>query len=147
MKITRVTSIPLMGETPPGGWAHEIAPEDNVHTLIKVETDEGLIGWGSSFTSKALVDGALQLLRPMLIGECAIEPERVSEKLHQFTFWQGRGGAVTHAISGMDIALWDIPGQPTNQPIARRLGANNRTKSKPHRPLLSSHPPTLKTPT
>jgi D-galactarolactone cycloisomerase len=144
MIITSITSIALRGETPPGGWAHEIAPEDNVHTLIRVETDEGITGWGSVFTSKALVDGALQLLRPMYTGESAIEPERVSEKLHQFTFWQGRGGAVTHAISGIDIALWDILGQATGQPVARLLGGYYRTKIKPYGSILFDEPHKLR---
>src|SRR2546430_9370055 len=90
MKIASITTIPLQGQTPESGWAHETPPEENLHTLMRVETDEGITGWGSCYTSKALVDGALQLLRPMLIGESAIEPERVSEMLHQMTFWQGR---------------------------------------------------------
>src|ERR1044071_4328866 len=144
MKITDIQCIPLLGETPPGGWAHELQPEDNLHTLIQVHTDEGLVGWGSCYTSKALVDGALQLLRPMFLGECAIEPERLSEKMHQFTFWQGRGGAVQHAISGIDIALWDLLGQVTGQPIARLLGGYYRDRIKPYGSLLFDEPPALK---
>jgi L-alanine-DL-glutamate epimerase-like enolase superfamily enzyme len=58
------------------------------------------------------VRGALKLIEPLLLGENALEPERVTEKLHQHTFWQGRGGSVTHAISGIDIALWDLPLSP-----------------------------------
>ena len=101
MQIVEVRSIPLMGRTPEGGWDHEIEPEENLHTLIEVVTDETLdgrplTGIGSVYTSQALVDGALQLMRPWLIGECAIEPERVSEKLHQMAFWQGRGGDARH---------------------------------------------------
>ena len=51
------------------------------------------------------------MLEPLYKGENALEPERVSEILHQNTFWQGRGGAITHTISGIDIALWDLLGQ------------------------------------
>src|SRR2546425_1331138 len=80
----------------------------------------------------------------MLIGECAIEPERVSEKLHQMTFWQGRGGAVTHAISGIDIALWDLLGQATGQPIARLLGGYYRDRIKPYGSILFEEPPKLR---
>ena len=50
------------------------------------------------------------------------EPERVSEKLHQNTFWMGRGGTLTHTISGIDIALWDILGQATGLSVGRLLG-------------------------
>ena len=45
------------------------------------------------------------------------------------TFWQGRGGAVTHAISGIDIALWDIFGKVTGQPVGRLLGGCYRDRS------------------
>lgn len=144
MNITKIRSIPLIGETPASGWAHETPPEENLHTLVKVETDEGVTGWGSCYTSQALIDGALQLLRPMLIGESAIEPERVSEKLTQMTFWQGRGGSVCHAISGIDIALWDILGKVCGQPVARLLGGYYREKIKPYGSLLFDEPPRLR---
>ena len=91
--IERVLAYGLRGKTPEGGWANELQPEDCVHTIIAVVTGDG-IGWGSVFTSEALVKASLEILRPLLIGENALEPERVSEKLHQHTFWLGRGGSV-----------------------------------------------------
>jgi D-galactarolactone cycloisomerase len=144
VKITDVHTIPLLGETPDSGWAQGTDPRMNLHTLVEVHTDEGPVGLGSCYTSQALVDAALQLLRPWLIGECAIEPERVSEKLHQMTFWQGRGGAVTHAISGIDIALWDLLGKATGQPVARLLGGFYRDRIKPYGSLLFDDPPVLR---
>ena len=104
MKIADVKLTGLAGVTVEGGWAEELKPDDNLHTIVEVITDEGLIGVGSSMTSLALVSGAVKLLRPFLIGERADEPARVTEKLRQNTFWQGRGGSVEHAISGIDIA-------------------------------------------
>lgn len=77
---------------------------------------------------------------PFVIGENALEPERVSEKLHQMTFWNGRGGAITHTISGSDIALWDILGKATGQPVARLLGGYYRQKIKPDGSLLFDEP-------
>src|SRR5207302_2946252 len=50
--------------------------------------------------------------------------------------WQGRGGAVEHAISGIDIALWDLMGKICNQPVARLLGGYYRTKIKPYGSIL-----------
>src|SRR5438477_12371017 len=72
----------------------------------------------------------------MLIGERADEPARVSEKLRQSLFWQGRGGAVEHAISGIDIALWDLFGKVCNQPVARLLGGYYRDRIKPYGSML-----------
>jgi D-galactarolactone cycloisomerase len=136
MTIAQVKLTGLSGGTVEGGWAEELTPADNVHTIVEVVTDEGLIGVGSTFTSRELVSAASQLLKPFLIGERADEPARVSEKLRQHTFWQGRGGAVEHAISGIDIALWDLFGKITNQPVSRLLGGNYRSKIKPYGSLL-----------
>src|SRR5215212_1063763 len=122
MKIDGVRAIPLLGRVTEGGWDATLDADQNGHALGVVTTDEGLRGVGSAYTSLALVEGALKLLRPWVIGECAIEPERVSEKLHQMSFWQGRGGAVTHAISALDIAMWDLLGKATGQPVSRLLG-------------------------
>ena len=94
-------------------------------------------------TSKALVDAAVKLLRPLLIGERADEPARVTEKLRQHTFWQGRGGSVEHAISGIDIALWDLFGKIVNQPVARLLGGVYRDRIKPYGSLLFDEPDRL----
>jgi L-alanine-DL-glutamate epimerase-like enolase superfamily enzyme len=108
-----------------------------------VHTDEGPIGLGSVFTNDSLVRGALQLLEPLYRGETALEPERVSETLHQHTFWQGRGGSITHTISGIDIALWDLLGQATGQPVGRLLGGRYRSRVRPYASLLMQEPAAL----
>jgi D-galactarolactone cycloisomerase len=143
MKITEIRSAGLRDATPPGGWSAELQPGDCVHTLIAVHTNSGLIGLGSVFTSESLVRGALQLLEPLYRGETALEPERVSEKLHQHTFWQGRGGSITHTISGIDIALWDLLGQATGQPVGRLLGGRYRARVRPYASLLMQEPAAL----
>ena len=143
MKITEIQSAGLRHGTPQGGWSHEIRPEDCIHTLVAVHTDEGVTGWGSAFTNDQLVRGALQLLEPLFRGENPLEPERVSEKLHANTFWMGRGGSVTHTISGIDIALWDILGQVTGQPVGRLLGGRYRERVRPYASLLMQEPGAL----
>jgi D-galactarolactone cycloisomerase len=144
MKIREIRCAGLRDATPEGGWSNEIRPEDCVHTLIAVHTDEGLIGLGSVFTSDALVKAALEVLEPLYRGENALEPERVSEKLHQHTFWMGRGGSLTHAISGIDIALWDILGQASGQPVGRLLGGRYRERVRPYASLLMDEPARLR---
>jgi L-alanine-DL-glutamate epimerase-like enolase superfamily enzyme len=133
----------LIGATVDGGWPEGHEPEDDLHTLVEVVTDEGLFGWGSVFTSSALVAAGLKQLRPMWDGESALEPERVSEKLRQSAFWQGRGGTLEHVISGIDIALWDLFGKACNQPVSRLLGGCYRTKIKPYASLLFAEPDVL----
>src|SRR5690242_17530809 len=89
MKIVQLEVIPLCGGTVDGGWPEAHKLEDDLHALIEITTDSGLTGIGSCFTSGRLVNGAIGLLWPMLRGESAVEPERVTEKLRQSTFWQG----------------------------------------------------------
>ncbi len=139
LKIQDVRAYGLRGRTPEGGWSNELKPEDCVHTIIAVLTEDG-IGWGSVFTSEALVKASLEILRPLLLGENALEPERVSEKLHQHTFWLGRGGAITHTISGVDIGLWDLLGKACGQPVGRLLGGRYRERIRPYASLLMREP-------
>ncbi len=143
MKIDRIRALGLRGATPEGGWTNELRPEDCVHTLVIVETDEGLRGLGSAYANDGLIRAALGVLEPLYHGENALEPERVSEKLLQNTFWQGRGGSIIHAISGIDIALWDILGQATGQPIGRLLGGRYRDRVRPYASLLMEDPEPL----
>ncbi|HEY3454140.1 MAG TPA: mandelate racemase/muconate lactonizing enzyme family protein [Bryobacteraceae bacterium] len=140
MKITEIRAAGLKNGTPEGGWSNEIRPDDCVHTLIAVFTDEGVTGWGSVFTNDQLVQGALHVLEPLYTGENPLEPERVSEKLHANTFWMGRGGSITHTISGIDIALWEILGRVTGQPVGRLLGGRYRDRVRPYASILMREP-------
>ena len=93
--------------------------------LVKVTTDQGLVGWGEAFGFRAVASAKLavdQLIAPLCIGQDATRIESlmldVQKKLHVF----GRGGALAFAISAVDIALWDIAGKATNAPLGRLLG-------------------------
>jgi D-galactarolactone cycloisomerase len=144
MKISGIRAAGLRGGTPKGGWANEIKPADCIHTLIAVSTDEGVTGWGSASTNDALVLGSLGVLEPLYMGENPLEPERVSEKLHTNTFWLGRGGSITHTISAIDVAIWDIFGKATGQPVGRLLGGRYRDSVRPYASLLMEEPELLK---
>lgn len=145
MKIQDIRLLPLRGGTPDGGWDEKsLQANTNLHTLVEVITDEGVTGIGSAYTSAKLVEGAIDVMRPHLIGASAIDPAAITELLHQQTFWQGRGGSITHAISGIDIALWDILGKITGQPVSRLLGGRYRDSIKPYGSLLMDEPDTLR---
>jgi len=130
-RITEIRAIPLQE----GPYDRPLDTARNHYTLVEVRTDAGISGIGSCYTSTDLVRAALGLIEGQFLGEVAIEPERVHEKLEQSNFWMGRGGTVTHTISGIDIALWDIFGQVTGQPVARLLGGFYRDKVKPYASL------------
>ncbi len=143
MKITDVRAAGLRGATPKGGWTRELRADDVVHTLVTVHTDEGVVGVGSVFSSAALVRAALDVLTPICRGANALEPDKVSQTLHENTFWLGRGGTLTHAISGIDIALWDILGQVTGLPVSSLLGGRYRDRVQPYASVLIEDDATL----
>ncbi|MBV9356006.1 MAG: mandelate racemase/muconate lactonizing enzyme family protein, partial [Chloroflexi bacterium] len=93
------------------------------NTYVVVDTDEGISGVGEAGLSgrELAVSGAVDHLRPLLIGE---DPSRIEH------LWQvmARGGffpanrVIMSAISAIDIALWDIQGKALNVPVYRLLG-------------------------
>jgi D-galactarolactone cycloisomerase len=143
MKIASVRTIALAGATDDHGWPGGTDPNVQYNTLVEVVSDEGPVGLGSCYTTRPLVEGALELLRPFLIGQSALEPERVSETMRQSMFWLGRGGSVEHVISGLDIALWDLWGKALGQPVSKLLGGNYRDRIKPYASMLFDDPPVL----
>jgi len=144
MRIVELKLTALTGATVDGGWPQDLEAEENLHTLVRVKSEDGLVGMGSCFTSGKLVEGSLELLWPSLKGQSAVEPERVTDTLRESTFWQGRGGAVEHAISGIDIALWDLMGQACSQPVSRLLGGIYRDRIKPYGSMLFDEPEPLR---
>ena len=68
-KIRSIVSVPLVGESPKGGWSAEIRPEDSIHSLIAVHTDAGITGHGSVFTNGGLVAAALKVLAGVTLRE------------------------------------------------------------------------------
>ena len=70
MKIVDVRCTGLAGGTVEGGWVDDLKPEDDVHTIVEVLTDEGLIGVGSVFTGRSLTEAAVRFLtRRRLLGQ------------------------------------------------------------------------------
>ena len=115
-------------------------------SLIKITTDDGVIGWSDIETQphvgKAIVDvptgGAVgfESLRAALIGENPLERERLWQKMYRFLAYYGRQGAGMQMISGADVALWDIAGKAAGQSISTLLGARYRERVKAYASTL-----------
>ena len=109
-------------------------------SLIRIDTDEGITGWSDIETQphvgKAIVDapsgGAIgfESIKRALIGENALERERLWQKMYRYLAYYGRAGAGMQMISGADLALWDIAGKALNQPVSTLLGARYRDRVK-----------------
>jgi len=98
--------------------------------LVEVETDTGLVGLGeAAHFGGPLVSTATvieQELRPHLLGQDPRETERLWELMHRRAYKHARGGIVIAAISGVDIALWDLRGKLAGMPLWRLLGGYRR---------------------
>lgn len=91
-------------------------------TLVRIRTDDGLEGVGSAYAHPGVVQACLDHMTPMLMGVRADPIEPILERLNIISRWYGRKGAATAAISGIDIALWDLKGKREGKPIWKLLG-------------------------
>ncbi len=132
MKITSIETSILAFPFDTGGPPLLFAGRPWTHLeilLVKVNTDAGISGWGEAFgqvvnpSTKAALD---TLVAPLFIGR---DPTNINGLMREFQHTlhlAGRNGPVVYALSGIDIALWDIAGKLANQPLYRLLGGSVR---------------------
>ena len=119
MKITSVKSVVASAKT--GGIPRN-------YVFVKIETDEGITGWGESTLGPMAVATLVDEFGKRLIGE---DPSHIEKHWQMLYYHQHslRGGAIQmSAISGIEIALWDIKGQAIGVPIYELLGGRIRDK-------------------
>ena len=95
--------------------------------LVKVETDEGIYGWGESgFSSRELaVSGMVDHFRQFLVGRDPMQRGRLWQEMYRGQYFEG-GRTITGAISAIDIALHDIVGKKLGVPVYELLGGKQR---------------------
>ncbi len=140
MKITSVTPILLGGDETYGSHdgAAEATDQGDRLLLVRVATDEGIVGWSDVETLGAVAVqvlsgagmGALgfRTLAEELIGKDPLEPERLWEELYLATAYYGRRGVVMHAMSAVDNCLWSIRAQAAGVDLAASLGGRRRDR-------------------
>jgi L-alanine-DL-glutamate epimerase-like enolase superfamily enzyme len=128
MKITRVSAVVYSQDLnltgPPPKFAGEARTAFQA-LLVKVETDAGIVGWGEAFAHRvvASVKSALEtLIAPHCIGADPTNISALMENLTRRTYGIGRTGPVMYAVSGLDIALWDVLGKAAGMPVSKLLG-------------------------
>ena len=86
--------------------------------FVKVETDEGLYGWGEASlgTNENALEGMIKDLKRMVVGRNPLEIEKFLFEIYRDMYWKG-GPVLMSAISGIEIALWDIAGKYFNTPV------------------------------
>jgi L-alanine-DL-glutamate epimerase-like enolase superfamily enzyme len=118
--------------------------------VVKVHTDAGLTGIGevdsSSHVAKAIIEAPLshQICRGLalcVVGQDPFEIDRLIHRMYEGTIFFGRQGAVIQAISGVEIALWDIAGKATKQPVYKLLGGGFRKSFRAYASILFGNTP------
>lgn len=97
--------------------------------LVRVETDDGLVGWGEAFgyfCSNAVAAVVRDMVAPVVTGQDASDPAAINLALQRRLHLHGRYGLTIFAISGLDIALWDIAGKRAGKSVAHLLGGRKR---------------------
>ena len=118
MKITAVTPVPVSSDTPSGV---------RNYMFVKVETDEGITGWGEATSGPMAVATMVEEFGEQLIGK---DPGRIEQHWQTlYHHFHVRGGVVQmSAISGIEIALWDIKGKALGAPVYELLGGPMRDR-------------------
>jgi L-rhamnonate dehydratase len=144
MRVARVEAIPVREPEPlaPRDWwcptpmdvlpGHERLRQPSSgasNVVVKVETDDGLVGYGTVGVGSPAAVGVVDAhLAPLVVGESVFDVELVWEKMFRYTLNIGRKGLVLEAISAIDIALWDIMGKALGQPVYNLLGGRTRDR-------------------
>lgn len=145
MKITRVEPIHLRLPQ-----VTERCDGSQETLIVKVHTDAKIVGIGevdsSSLVAKAIIEAPLshQICRGLaecVLGEDPIEIDRLIHRMYEGTIYFGRQGAVIQAMSGVEIALWDIMGKTTGRPVYQLLGGAFRKKLRAYASILFGDTP------
>ncbi|MDF1850597.1 MAG: mandelate racemase/muconate lactonizing enzyme family protein [Verrucomicrobiales bacterium] len=132
MKITSVAPIVLSIPFEAGGSGEGIMPtkwETLDFCLVRIDTDSGLTGWGEAFgyfCSRSVAALIERSLAPLLVGRDVPDPRKFSEEAQRKLVLQGRYGLTIFALSGIDLALWDLRAKAEGVALAELLGGRSR---------------------
>jgi L-alanine-DL-glutamate epimerase-like enolase superfamily enzyme len=125
MKIAAIRTLALSCAVDPPYASAAGVQSRRAALLVEVETDDGIVGIGEAGpgggATAAVID---KVLAPLIVGEDPLMIEGLWQKMFARTRQFGRRGLVMQAMSGIDIALWDIAGKIARLPVYRLLGAS-----------------------
>ncbi len=112
-------------------------PNDNNNmrylTLCRIETSDGVVGWGESISqfpeAARATEALLEGLVPLLLNQNPLDNMELWRRVKQHSWWYGyQGGIASFALSAIDIALWDLKGKLLGQPLVTLLGGARRDR-------------------
>lgn len=152
MKITDVQGFVLRSDRMYGSpEKHEEASGVTYCFLLKVSTDEGIVGWSDAETHPHVAtatvtapesgSGMIEGLRALVLGEDPFDTSRLWDKVYQGTSYYGRRGVAIQVLSAFDIACHDIIGKAINRPISQILGGARRNRVRAYASTLFRNTP------
>jgi D-galactarolactone cycloisomerase len=142
VRITAVEAVPLSipfqygaegWKLGSGGW------KALDFCLVRVETDAGLVGWGEAFSYScrgAVTAAVRDMIAPIAVGKRAAEIDAIHSEIQQRLHIFGRFGITAFALSGLDIALWDLAGKSAGKPLHALIGGARRQRIPTYASLL-----------
>ncbi|MBP6820024.1 MAG: mandelate racemase/muconate lactonizing enzyme family protein [Acidobacteria bacterium] len=119
LKIVKVEPVLLTGLRASAPWV-----------FVRVETADGFVGWGegTNYPGVRPIATAVTTLSSVIIGQSAWNIEALWQRMYRFMYYNGMGGIVLAAISGIDMALYDIVGKKLGVPVYKMLGGQVHEK-------------------
>ena len=132
MKITNVISHVLQHDLPEElGYSQQYYARRTAH-LVEIQTDEGLTGWGECFgpgpvalANKGIVEG---IIKPMIVGRDPLDRDVIWHHVYNLLRDHGQKGMPLQALSGVDIALWDLSAKIAELPLCKMIGGQYRDR-------------------
>ena len=135
MEITDFEVIPLSHSLPEGrglGDARGFGRSRST-TLLRLETDSGVVGWGEAFVPGAIAEATVdELLADDIVGMDAFDVESLADRSYTDPYHFGGSVFVQSAVSAVDIACWDIIGKTVDRPVYKLLGGTERETLTPY---------------
>jgi glucarate dehydratase len=124
MKLAKLETIPVSVPYTHREVSSLIARDGVSDVLVKLTTDDGLVGWGEACcgADTGSVEAAVKAMAPFVLGRDPWNREAMRRDAFTHGLWQFRAGTGNFAWAGIDMALWDICGRAAGEPIWRLLG-------------------------
>lgn len=141
MKITDMEVIILKQD----GEIQLIGDGSQDTVVIRIETDEGITGFGEVDSSPYIVERIINMpashvvcrgLKDVVIGQDPFDVEKIWNDMYTASFYYGRRSVGIHAMSGIDMAIWDIIGKATGRPVCKMLGGKYHNKLRAYASML-----------
>jgi glucarate dehydratase len=128
MKISKLEFIPINIPYTHREVSSQVNRDGVSDVIVKATTDDGLVGWGEacSGANLASVEEALRAMAPFVLGRSPWSSEAIRADLWHKGIWMFRKPTASFAYAGIDMALWDICGKASNQPLYNLFGGKVR---------------------